>query len=35
MNQLINEYGLRLDIIYNDATFTFEEKYTKIYYWNT
>jgi len=35
MNQLLNTYGLRLDIIYNDTTFNFEEKYSKIYYWNT
>jgi hypothetical protein len=32
MNQLLNTYGLRLDIIYNDTTFNFEEKYSKIYY---
>jgi hypothetical protein len=35
MSQLLNTYGLRLDIIYNDITFNFEEKYSKIYYWNT
>jgi hypothetical protein len=35
MNQLLNTYGLRLDIIYNDTTFNFEEKYSRIYYWNT
>jgi len=35
MNQLLNTYGLRLDIIYNDTTLNFEEKYSKIYYWNT
>jgi hypothetical protein len=35
MNQLLNTYGLRLDIIYNDTTFNFEEKYSKIYYWTT
>jgi hypothetical protein len=34
MNQLLNTYGLRLDIIYNDTTFNFEEKYSRIYYWN-
>jgi len=32
MTQLLNTYGLRLDIIYNDTTFNFEEKYSKIYY---
>jgi hypothetical protein len=35
MNQRLNKYGLRLDIIYNDTAFNFEEKYSKIYYWNT
>jgi hypothetical protein len=35
MNQLLNTYGLRLDVIYNDTSFNFTEKYQKIYYWNT
>jgi hypothetical protein len=35
IDQLLNTYGLRLDIIYNDTTFNFEEKYSEIYYWNT
>jgi hypothetical protein len=35
MNQLIETYGLRLDIIYNDTGFSFEGKYSKIYYWNS
>ena len=34
-NQLLKTYGLRLDIIYNDAQFNFTEKYSKIYYWNS
>jgi hypothetical protein len=34
MNKLIANYGLRLDIIYNDTSFDFMEKYSKIYYWN-
>ena len=34
MNQLLNTYGLRLDIIYNDTAFNFEGKYSDIYYWN-
>lgn len=34
MNRLIEEYGLKLDIIYNDARFDFEEKYLEIYYWD-
>ena len=35
VNQLLKTYGLRLDIIYNDAQFNFTEKYSKIYYWNS
>ena len=35
LNQLLSVYGLRLDIIYNDTAFNFQEKYSKIYYWNT
>jgi hypothetical protein len=35
MSQLLKSYGLRLDIIYNDTTFNFEGKYSKIYYSNT
>jgi hypothetical protein len=35
MDQLLNTYGLRLDIIYNDTVFNFKDKYSKIYYWNT
>jgi hypothetical protein len=35
MNKLIEKYGLKLDIIYDDARFNFEEKYSKIYYWNS
>ena len=34
MNELIKRYGLNLDIIYNDARFNFEEKYSEIYFWN-
>jgi hypothetical protein len=32
---LINEYGLKLDIIYDDPQFNYTEKYSKIYYWNS
>jgi hypothetical protein len=32
--KLINEYGLKLDIIYDDSQFNFTEKYSKIYFWN-
>jgi hypothetical protein len=35
MNKLIDMYGLRLDIIYNDTSFDFTEKYSEIYYWNS
>ena len=30
----IEQYGLGLDIIYDDSEFSFEGKYNKIYYWN-
>jgi hypothetical protein len=35
MNHLIKTCGLRLDIIYNDAKFSFEGKYSKIIEWNS
>ncbi len=35
MNKLIDKYELRLDIIYNDAWFDFEDAYSEIYYWNS
>ncbi len=35
MNKLIDKYGLRLDIIYNDTRFDFPRKYSDIYYWNS
>jgi hypothetical protein len=35
MNKLITKYGLKLDIIYDDPRFNFEEKYSKIYFWNS
>jgi hypothetical protein len=34
MNNLTKTYGVRLDIIYDDTTFSLEGKYSKIYYWN-
>ena len=34
MNTLIAEYGLKLDIIYDDPSFSFEEEYSNIYMWN-
>jgi len=35
MNKLIERYGLKLDIIYDDPQFNYEEKYSQIYYWNS
>ncbi len=35
MNKLIEKYGLKLDIIYDDPKFNFEGKYSKIYFWNS
>ncbi len=35
MNKLIKEFGLKLDIIYDDPRFGFEEKYSEIYFWNS
>jgi hypothetical protein len=34
ITKLIQRYGLKLDIIYDDPRFNFKEKYSKIYYWN-
>ncbi len=34
MNKLIAKYGLKLDIIYDDPRFGFEEKYSNSYFWN-
>jgi hypothetical protein len=34
MNKLIQKYGLELDVVYDDARFNFEEKYSKVYFWN-
>lgn len=31
---LIEQYGYGLDIIYDDSTFNYTEKYSTIYYWN-
>ena len=35
MDKLIERYGLKLDIIYDDPRFNFEEKYSEIYFWNS
>ena len=34
MNKLITKYGLKLDIVYDDARFNLAEKYSKVYFWN-
>lgn len=34
MNKLITKYGLKLDIVYDDARFNFAEKYSQVYFWN-
>jgi len=35
MNKAIEKYGLKLDIIYDDPQFNYEEKYSQIVYWNS
>jgi hypothetical protein len=35
INKLIANYGLKLDIIYEDPRFDFRTKYAKIYLWNS
>jgi hypothetical protein len=35
MNKLIEKYGLKLDIIYDDPQFNYEKKYSQVYYWNS
>jgi hypothetical protein len=35
MNKLIAKYGLKLDIIYDDVRFNYEEKYSEVYFWNS
>ena len=35
MNKLIEKYGLKLDIIYDDLQFNLEEKYSQIIYCNS
>jgi hypothetical protein len=35
MNKMIERYGLKLDIIYDDPRFNYKEKYSQIYYWNS
>jgi len=35
MRILLNLYGLKLDIIYDDPQFSYQEMYEQIYYWNS
>ena len=35
MRALLNLYGLKLDIIYDDPQFSYQEMYEQIYYWNS
>jgi hypothetical protein len=35
MKKLINIYGLKLDIIFDDPQFNYKEKYSEIYFWNS
>jgi hypothetical protein len=32
--KLLSDYGLRLDIVYDDPAFPLADKYPKVYYWN-
>ena len=32
---LLNRYGMHLDIVYDDPTFSVADKYYEIYYWNS
>ena len=34
LNKLLDQYGSRLDIIYEDPAFPIQGKYPKVYYWN-
>jgi len=35
VNKLIAKYGLKLDIIYDDAKFNYKEKYFEVYFWDS
>ncbi len=35
MNKLSKKFGFKLDIIYDDPRFDYEEKYSEIYFWNS
>lgn len=32
---LLNMYGLKVDIIFEDENFYFEDKYSQVHFWNT
>ncbi len=34
MMALLNQYGPKLDIIYDDPNFNYQNDYSTIYYWN-
>ena len=34
MNKLIKKFGMKLDLVYDDPQFSFEAKYSEIYFWN-
>jgi hypothetical protein len=34
MTKLIEKHGLKLDIVYDEAQFRFEERYSQVYLWN-
>ena len=35
MHMLLSRYGLKLDIIFDDPQFSYQERYTQIYLWNS
>ena len=35
MMKLLNQYGPKLDIIYDDSNFNYQQDYSTVYYWNS
>jgi hypothetical protein len=35
LNELLKNYGLRLDVVYEDAAVDYQSKYSSVYYWNS
>ncbi|MEJ2270925.1 MAG: hypothetical protein P8X91_00240 [Candidatus Bathyarchaeota archaeon] len=33
--KLLNSYGTKLDIVYDDSNYSIEDKYSRIFYWNS